>query len=78
MAMNFEQRVAGAVAKAGLRQKPGPKQGSIQKRFPKKSGRGKASWVKQTTQRVEFTRKSRRKSNFSNAAPEEAQERRGR
>jgi hypothetical protein len=25
MAMNFEQRVAGAVAKAGLRAKPGPK-----------------------------------------------------
>ena len=41
--MNFEQRVADEVAKAGLRAKPGPKQGSIQKRFPKKSGRGKAN-----------------------------------
>jgi hypothetical protein len=31
MSMNFEQRVAGAVAKAGLRAKPGPKQDSSTK-----------------------------------------------
>jgi hypothetical protein len=39
-------RVAGAVAsKAELRAKPGQKQGGIQKRFPKKSGRGTASGI---------------------------------
>jgi hypothetical protein len=35
--------VADEVTKAGFRQKPGPKQGSIQKRFPKKSKRCKAN-----------------------------------
>jgi hypothetical protein len=39
--MKFEQRVADEVAKAGPRQKQGPKQGSIQKHFPKQSGCGK-------------------------------------
>jgi hypothetical protein len=35
--------VADEVTKAGFRQKPGPKQGSIQKRFPKNSWRGKTN-----------------------------------
>jgi hypothetical protein len=39
--MKFEQKVTDEVAKAGFRQKPGPKQGSIQKRFTKNSRRGK-------------------------------------
>jgi hypothetical protein len=43
--MKFEQKVADEVAKAGFRQKPGPKKGSIQKRVPKISRRV----VKQTT-----------------------------
>ena len=45
MAMNFEQRVAGAVAKAGLRAKPGPKKKAGTKGT---IGRGKANdseWV---------------------------------
>jgi hypothetical protein len=46
MAMKFEQRVADEVAKAGFRQKPGPKQGSIQKRSPKNSTRGKTNHSK--------------------------------
>jgi hypothetical protein len=41
MAMKFEQRAADAVAKAGLRAKPGPKKGSIQNRVPKITGRAK-------------------------------------
>jgi hypothetical protein len=42
--MKFEQNVAaGEVAKAGFRQKPGPKQGSTQKREPKNSRRGKTN-----------------------------------
>ena len=69
VALNFEQRVADAVAKAGLRTKPGPKQGGIQNRFPKKSGRGKANHSEWNSQE---NPKSRRKSNFSNAAPEKA------
>jgi hypothetical protein len=55
MAMKFEQRAADEVAKAGLRQKPGPKQGSIQKRFPKNSGRGKTNhseWNSHTKIRI--------------------------
>jgi hypothetical protein len=35
--------VADEVAKAGFRQKPGPKQGSIRKGFPKNSRRGKTT-----------------------------------
>jgi hypothetical protein len=41
--MKFEQKVADEVAKAGFRQKPGPKKGSIQKRVPKISRRGKTN-----------------------------------
>jgi hypothetical protein len=39
--LKFEQKVADEVAKAGFRQKPGPKKGSIQKHVPKNSRHGK-------------------------------------
>jgi hypothetical protein len=39
MHLKFEQVVADEVAKAGFRQKPGPKKGSIQNRVPKITGR---------------------------------------
>jgi hypothetical protein len=46
MAMNFEQRAAGAAAKAGLRAKPGPKKkGGIKGTI----GRGKANRNKWTS-----------------------------
>jgi hypothetical protein len=41
MGVNFQKRVADEVAKAGSRQKPGPKKGSIQKHVSKISRRGK-------------------------------------
>jgi hypothetical protein len=43
MEMNFQKRVADEVAKAGFRQKPGPKKGSIKKHVPKISRRGKTN-----------------------------------
>jgi hypothetical protein len=39
MGMGFQKRVADEVAKAGFRQKPGPKKGSIQKHVAKISSR---------------------------------------
>jgi hypothetical protein len=69
MAMNFEQRVAGAVAKAELRAKPGPKK---EVGIKGTTNRGKAS----EPQRVDFWRNFRRKPNFRNGAAAEAQERR--
>ena len=39
--LKFEQEVADEVAKAGFRQKPGPKKGSIRNRVPKITGRAK-------------------------------------
>jgi hypothetical protein len=47
-------KVADEVAKAGFRQKPGPKKGSIQNRVPKTTGR-----AKKKPQRLECTRKFR-------------------
>ena len=41
--LKFEQKVADEVAKAGFRQKPGPKKGSIKKHVPKISRRGKTN-----------------------------------
>jgi hypothetical protein len=41
--MKFEQKVADEVAKAGFRQKPGPKKGSIENCVPKISWRGKTN-----------------------------------
>jgi hypothetical protein len=41
--LKFEQKVADEVAKAGFRQKPGPKKGSIQNRVPKITGRAKTN-----------------------------------
>jgi hypothetical protein len=43
MGMNFQKRVADEVAKAGFRQKPGPKKGSIKKHVPKISRCGKTN-----------------------------------
>jgi hypothetical protein len=63
--MNFEQRLAGAVAKARLRAKPGPKK--------KQNTKGTIS--RGEPQRVDFWRNSRRKPNFRNGAAAESQER---
>ena len=68
--MNFEQRVADAVAKAGLRAKPGPKKKAGTKGT---IGRGKANdseWISGFF--------FRRKPNFRNGDAAESQERRRR
>jgi hypothetical protein len=70
--MKFEQEVAAEVAKAGFRQKPGPKKGSIQKRDPKISKRGKSN---HSDWNAQANSTSNEKSK-SNGATVEAQERR--
>jgi hypothetical protein len=73
--MKSEQKVADEVAKAGFRQKPGPKKGSsIQKRVPKISRRGKTNhsdWNTGMHKKI-----PRRKVSKSNGATAGAQKRR--
>ena len=71
--MKFEQEVAAEVAKAGFRQKPGPKKGSIQNRAPKITGRAKTKHSD-----LECTRKFGAEKSESNGATVGAQERRQR
>ena len=73
MAIKFEQRVAEEVAKAGFRAKPGPRHN---KEIKGTIGRGKTNHNSEWTSG--FWKKIRRKSNFSNGAADEAEERRGR
>jgi hypothetical protein len=73
--LKFEQKVADEVAKAGFRQKPGPKKGSIRNRVPKITGRAK---TKHSDWNVECTRKFGAEKSESNGATVEAQERRQR
>jgi hypothetical protein len=71
MHLKFEQKVADEVAKAGFRQKPGSKKGSIRNRVPKIAGRAKtkhSDWNAQEN--------SAPKSLNPNGATVEAQERR--
>jgi hypothetical protein len=73
MAMNFEQGMAGEVAKAGLRAKPGPKKKGNICTTKKTTGRGKPNYSEWTSEEIRVE-----KPNFSNGAAEGAEERRGR
>jgi hypothetical protein len=71
MAMSFEQRVAGAVAKAGSRAKPGPKK---KQDINGTTGRGKANHSEWASGKISVENPT----SEMHAAAEETEERRGR